>query len=135
MYKKLTTYLSKFVLVALAFFLKYQAVLAQPENNSSDMGRLANPLCNDSENCIETLPDFIAKILEIVLLIGVPLVAVAIIYAGFQMVTGAISGKADKVSDAKKMLIGAIIGGAILLGAWVIAEVIGDTVNTFGVAS
>lgn len=135
MYKKLTTYLSKIAVIALALFLKYQAVFAQPENNSSDMGRLANPLCNDSENCIETLPDFIAKILEIVLLIGVPLVAVAIIYAGFQMVTGAISGKADKVSDAKKMLIGAIIGGAILLGAWVIAEVIADTVNTFGVAN
>lgn len=86
-----------------------------------DFSRLANPIQYDN------IPDVIRQLIKIVFVIGIPLVALAIIYAGFMLVTA--GGNQDKIKKGKQALLAAVIGGAILLGAWVIAEAIGGTVD------
>ena len=71
--------------------------------------------------------DFIKKILEAVLKIGIPLVALAIIYSGFLFVFA--RGNSEKLKTAKNALLYSVIGAVILLGAWALAKVIADTVR------
>ena len=84
-------------------------------------GVLTNPIN------VGTLTEFIAKILDIVLTIGFPIIALAIIYAGFLFVTA--QGNSEKLETAKKTLLYTIIGAAILLGSWIIASAIGGTIT------
>lgn len=98
-------------------------------NNSSNFTRLKNPLCSDGGSCIDDVDTLVKKALEVVLIVAVPLVAVAIIYSGFLLVSGAVSGNPSKIKEGKSALKWSLIGGAILLAAWVIAEAIDATVK------
>lgn len=84
--------------------------------------KINNPLGN-----ISSIPQFIEALLNIVITIGVPIVALAIIYTGFLFVTA--QGKPDKLTTAKKALTFTLIGAALLLGAWVLANAIVGTVE------
>ena len=83
-------------------------------------GKIINPI---SEN---TIPAFIQTILVGALKIGIPIVALAIIYCGFLFVFA--RGNSEKLGKAKDALLYTIIGAAILLGAWAIAKLISATV-------
>ena len=72
------------------------------------------------------LPSLIKTILEGVVKIGMPIIALAIIYAGFLFV--AARGNTEKLTKAKDSLLYTLIGAALLLGAWTIAQLISDTV-------
>lgn len=76
---------------------------------------------------VNSITDFIKTILDFVLKIGVPIVAFFIIYSGFQFVVA--RGNAEKLESAKRMFIYTLIGAAILMGAWVIAQIIGETIS------
>ncbi len=84
---------------------------------------IKNPL----NSSLDTIPKFIKAILDIVLMIGVPIVTLAIIYAGFLFVTAA--GSSEKLKTAKKTLLYTIIGAALLLGSYIISEAISATVK------
>jgi len=73
-----------------------------------------------------TINAFIKVLLEGVLKIGIPLVALAIIYCGFLFV--AARGKPEAITKARDALLYTLIGAAILLGSWAIAELISNTV-------
>lgn len=96
---------------------------------SGTVRKLDNPLCSGGAGCINNLEELIKKIIELAILIGVPIITIAIIWSGFQMVTAAIAGNEAKLTSAKKYFVWALIGAGILLGAWVIAEAIGGTVD------
>ncbi len=93
------------------------------ENITLDF-ELNNPLAGSGVN---TINDFVKRLLDIVLTIGVPVVAVFIILAGFQFVTA--RGNSAKIEKAKENLLAVMIGSAVLLGAWVLANALGETVN------
>jgi hypothetical protein len=61
-----------------------------------------------------------------VLIIGMPIVALAIIYCGFLFV--AARGKPNEIEKAKSSFIYTLVGAAILMGAWAIAQIITNTV-------
>jgi hypothetical protein len=84
---------------------------------------IKNPLGND----IDSIPKFIQTILGFVLLIGVPIIVLAIIYAGFLFVTA--QGNSEKLTMAKTTLLYTLIGAALLLGSFVIANAIQGTVD------
>ncbi|MBP6925798.1 MAG: hypothetical protein KBC22_01925 [Candidatus Pacebacteria bacterium] len=84
---------------------------------------LENPLAGN----IDSIPALVKSLLNIVLIIGTPLVALAIIFAGFMLV--AAQGNPEKLQKARQALLWAIVGGAVLLGAYVIAQAIGGTVE------
>jgi len=61
------------------------------------------------------------------LTLGIPIVALAIVYSGFLFVFA--RGNTEKLTSAKKTLMYTLIGAAILLGSWAIAKLISTTVN------
>jgi len=93
--------------------------------NAGDSIRLANPLEGGE---IDSIPKLIEEILKIVISIGVPIIALAIIYAGFKFI--AAQGNPEKLKEAKQTLIYVVIGSAILLAAYAIASAIGATVES-----
>ena len=84
---------------------------------------LANPLGDT-----KTIPELVKQLLEIALQVGVPLIALAIIYVGYLFI--AAQGAPDKLTQAKQALVYVLIGSAILLGAYVIAEAVMGTINS-----
>lgn len=83
---------------------------------------LENPLKN-----IDSIPKFVEAILNIVFTVGSWILALFIIYVGYKFV--AARGNDKELAEAKEALKYTLIGGVILLGAWVIAEAIVGTVN------
>ena len=86
--------------------------------------KLINPIKADR------LDTFIKDLLNIILTIGVPIVALAIIYSGFLFVKA--QGKEEDLKKAKETFFYTIIGAAILLGAWVLAQAIKGTIEQIG---
>ena len=74
-----------------------------------------------------TLIGLVKKILEGAVKIGMPVIVLAIIYSGFLFV--AAQGNSEKLNEAKRSLTYTLIGAAILLGSWAIAQLIADTVK------
>lgn len=88
-----------------------------------DVVVLKNPLD------FETIPALLVAILNVIIVIAVPIIVFFIIYAGFLYVTA--RGNAEQVRTATRALTYAIIGGVLILGAVVIAEIIGNIVADF----
>lgn len=84
---------------------------------------LPNPISG-----INTLEDFIKKILEIVVTLGIPVLVLVFIYIGFLYVTA--QGDPGKLKKAHEALLWAVVGAAIILGAWILAQAIAGTVNS-----
>jgi len=85
-------------------------------------GKICNPIPN-----VTSIPGLIHTILVGVLKIGIPIIALAIIYSGFLFVFA--RGNSEKLGKAKDALLYTLIGAAILLGSWAIAEMIQATVT------
>lgn len=83
-------------------------------------GKISNPICAN------TIQGFIKTFLEGALRIGIPLIALAVIYCGFLFVSA--RGNSEKITKAKDALLYTLIGAAILLGSWAIAQLISETV-------
>ena len=83
-------------------------------------GKIENPINVDSVNGL------IKTILEGVIRIGIPIIALAIIYSGFLFI--AARGKPEKIKEAKDALLYTVIGAAVLLGSWALAQLISRTV-------
>ena len=88
---------------------------------------------NNPLPAIKSIPEFIKIILEFVIKIGIPIVALAIIYSGFLFVSA--RGKPSELETAKRSIMYTLIGAAILLGAWAIAIMISETVLDLGKTS
>lgn len=84
-------------------------------------GKICNPIPN-----INSLDGFIQKILEGVIKIGIPIVALAVVYSGFLFVKA--QGNSEEIGKAKDALLYTVIGAAILFGSWAIAQLISETV-------
>lgn len=84
---------------------------------------IENPIGKD----YDTIPKFIEAVINVVLIVGIPLLVLAIIYAGFLFVKA--QGNSGELEIAKRTLMYTIIGGVLLLGAFVIAKAIGQTVE------
>lgn len=82
---------------------------------------LQNPLGFDS------LTDFLRKLLELVALIGFPLIVLFIVYIGFQFI--AAEGNPEKLSKVRKLFFWALVGALIVLGAQALAIAIQGTVD------
>lgn len=89
--------------------------------------RIQTKIINPIGPNLNTLPDFIIKLIKIVLYVGVPIVALAIIYTGFLFVSA--QGEEKKLIEAKKAIVSTLIGAVLLLGAFVIANAIQQTVD------
>lgn len=108
------------ILTSFAFFIP---IIIFADNTGSPAATIDNPLGpgNTSVN------DLLIKIMKIVATVGAIVVVFFIIYSGFKFVTAG-SSDTDR-TKAKEMFYATIIGGAILLGADVIATIVVNTVK------
>ena len=84
-------------------------------------GGFCNPLNFTS------LADFLNALLNVIIIIGIPVVTLAIIFAGFLFITA--QGNETKVSTAKKIFFWVVIGALLILGAKALAVAIEGTVK------
>ena len=81
---------------------------------------LCNPISANSLN------DLVKSALEFAIKLGIPIIALAVVYSGFLFVSA--RGNSEKLEEAKRALLYTLIGAAILLGSWAIAQLISETV-------
>ncbi len=101
-----------------------QKVLAVGEGGETP-GAITNPLGD-----IDKISKLITKILEIVVQIGLPLIALAIVYTGFLFIKA--QGNETQLTEAKKTLLWTVIGAGVILGAFVIQLAIEGTITELG---
>lgn len=82
---------------------------------------LANPL----NTC--TIEAFVASLLQIVLTIAMPIIGFFLVLAGFRFISA--RGNQAKLTAAKQNFLYVIIGAALILGAWVLANLLLATVS------
>ncbi len=93
-------------------------------NTNNGQTTLELGLTNPLAGTIDDIPQLFQKIIYIVIKIGIPLVAIAILYSGFLFVTA--RGRDEQLKTAKNVLLFAVIGGLLLLASWLVAEAIRD---------
>lgn len=71
---------------------------------------------------------FLKDIVDVALTIGVIVAVIFIIYSGFLFVTA--KGSVDRLRDARTAFFGAVIGTAVLMGVWLFALVIANTIDS-----
>lgn len=86
-------------------------------------GMLRNPL----DPSFSTIPLFIAGVLKVLVMVALPIITFFIVYSGFKFI--AAQGNEAKLTDAKHNFFYVILGSLLILGAWVIATLIGGTVD------
>lgn len=86
-------------------------------------------LANPAPGAGATLKDFIYLLIEIVQLVGIPMLVVAIIYAGFLLMTA--GGNEQQRTKGKMWVVWVFVGAAIVLGAQVIADMVYGTASAF----
>lgn len=97
-------------IIAVGFSLSSVRIALAQDNS------LTNPISST------TFADLVAKLAKAVAAIGVPLVAIFLIWSGFLFVTS--QGNEKKLEEAKQAFYWAVIGGAVVVGAYALASAI-----------
>lgn len=97
-----------------------QKVWAAGESGGTQV--LPNPLGDT-----DTIGKLVTAILNIVVQIGLPLIALAIVYTGFLFIKA--RGNETQLTEAKKTLLWTVIGAGVILGAFVIQLAIEGTIT------
>ena len=84
-------------------------------------GYIQNPLNVDS------IAELIAVVLNLIVNLGTPILVLAFVYVGFLFVVA--RGNEQGLTKAKDAFLYTVIGAALVLGAFVISEVIQNTVG------
>lgn len=95
---------------------------AAPPGSPCESGTFCNPIGFGS------FMEFVNAILGVVMKIGIPVAAMFIIYSGFLFVKA--QGNEAELTKAKSAFTYAVIGTAILLGAWLLAQGISSTIDS-----
>lgn len=113
-------------------FIMIFSFLVIPFNNCAygDKLTLTTEIKNPLGNNINSIPTLVAKALEFVAKIAMPVIVFFIVYSGFLFIEA--RGNKDKLTTAKKTLSFTLIGAAVILGAFVIAKAISGTVEQLG---
>ena len=114
-----STYMKKSFLMIIIFtavFLLPLLVMAQTSPSPGTTVTIPNPLGTDS------IPEVIGRIIDFLLKVAVPLATLVVLYAGFLFLTA--GGDTEKINQAKKALLWAVIGVVVLMMARGVIEVI-----------
>ncbi len=86
------------------------------------------PVSLESPLHVRSIEELLLSIIAIVLVFATPIIIFFIIYAGFLYVTA--RGNEQQISQASRALLYAIIGGLLILGAYMLIAVIGDLITS-----
>ncbi len=112
----------KIFLSSFALFLANVSIaLAAGADGSGSGNSLQNPLQFNG------IAEFIAGALKVMVMVALPIISLFIVYAGFMFVSA--QGNTEKLAAARNNFFYVVIGAILILGAWVIATLIGGTVT------
>ena len=106
--------------VAILLWASALPVLAQT-GGAGGSAKLENPLKFSS------LEKFIEGVLQAIVMIALPIIVAFMVYAGFKFILARVNPSG--ITEAKKNFTYVIIGTILILGAWVLATLIGGTVT------
>lgn len=115
-------------LVTVLYVASAQLAVAQIQiigSDSSVGGGDANSLQNPLQ--FSSITDFIAGALRVMVMVSLPVITLFIVYAGSQFILA--RGNQGKLTEAKTNFMYVILGALLILGAWVIATMIGGTIT------
>ncbi|OHA59895.1 MAG: hypothetical protein A2589_02540 [Candidatus Vogelbacteria bacterium RIFOXYD1_FULL_46_19] len=121
--KNLSPYLILLIAVTVIFSFSSNVYAVEGEGSQSVSIHIENPL----RSGVDTIPKLVEIIINAVVQIGVPVVAVGIIYSGFLFVKA--QGKPEAITKAKEVFMWTIVGALIILGAFVILEIVQGTID------
>lgn len=75
--------------------------------------------------------DLLRIVLDAILILGLPVAVVFLVLVGLKYIVA--RGNPDKIKDANKNFMWTVIGVAVFLGAWTIAQIIKETLKALGV--
>jgi hypothetical protein len=106
---------------ALILWMAAMPILAFAQTDCGGSTCLQNPLKFSS------LERFIEGVLQALVMVALPIIVAFIVYAGFKYIIarGSVSG----IQEAHRNFTYVIIGTILILGAWVLATLIGGTVS------
>ena len=87
----------------------------------------AEGITNPLNEAYSNIPNFISGVLKVMVQIGLPIVALFLLIAGYKFISA--GGNESKLKEAKENFMYVIIGALLILGAWVLATLIGNTVG------
>ena len=87
-----------------------------------------NPISEALKIC--SIPDLLLALVNLVFLIGVPIVVVCLIYSGFLFVSA--QDNESELTKAKTVFLWTVIGALVLFGAKAIALAIQETILSLG---
>lgn len=99
----------------------YLVLLSLPTLALAQQAKIVNP----APGLGSSAWDVINVIIQISKWFVIPAITIIIIYSGFEMATA--SGDIKKIDTAKKRLLGAVIGAAVLFGAEAIVNIVRQT--------
>ena len=117
----LTATLKVFTASLMLFFVNVSIVLAAGADGSGSGSSLQNPLQFNG------ITEFIAGALKVMVMVALPIISLFIVYSGFMFVSA--QGNTEKLAAARNNFFYVVIGAILILGAWVIATLIGGTVT------
>ncbi|MEK7499780.1 MAG: pilin [Patescibacteria group bacterium] len=97
------------------------ALILLPLAYASAQAKLESPFV------YKTVSDFISAVLRAIVYLSMPIIALFIMYAGFKYILA--RGNPGAIDEAHKNFMYVIIGALLILGAWVLATLIGGTVS------
>ena len=100
------------------------ALLLTPSVTFAQSQTFQNPLSNTG---IDSVAGLIASFLKAIVVVALPILTLFIVYSGFMFVLA--RGNESKLKTAKENFLYVILGSILILGAWVIATMIGATVT------
>lgn len=119
----MTTHVRECVRAALAFLAASLVLFAFAGATFAAEGGIRSPLKDE----VSSIPGFIEAALKALVMIALPILTLFIVYSGFKFISA--QGNSSKLEEAKKNFMYVIIGALLILGAWVIATLIGGTVS------
>jgi hypothetical protein len=87
---------------------------------------LQNPLGSTTSIC-----QLLKTLLNVIILLGIPIATFFVVYAGFKLVLA--RGRPGEIEKARLNLFYTVVGIAIFLGAWLLAQVISNTIAALGI--
>lgn len=75
----------------------------------------------------QTISAFIARFLQAIVLIAMPIIALFVVYAGFKYIVA--RGNPGKIEEAHTNFLYVVIGAMLILGAAILAKLIAGTVG------
>lgn len=76
----------------------------------------------------QTIQDFFSAIIRTIITISIPIIVLLVIYAGFLFVTA--GGNESQLTKAKVTILWTLVGAMVILGAFVILNVVTGTVES-----